>query len=39
MTSLSTWDFVIRLTTTSSIYVAILAVEFLLDIENFFIGK
>ncbi len=39
MTSLNPWDFVFGLVTTFVIYVVILAIEFLLHIENLFIGK
>ncbi len=37
MTSLNPWDFVLGLITTFGINEVILAIEFLLDIENLFI--
>ncbi len=36
---LNTWDFVFGLKTMFGIYTVILAIEFLLDIENLFIRK
>ncbi len=39
MTPLNPWDFVFGLITTFNIYNAILAIKFLLYIENLFIGK
>ncbi len=39
MTLLNPWDFVFGFIITFDLYVVIVAIEFLLDIENLFIGK
>ncbi len=39
MTDLNPWGFVFALITTFGIYMGILVIEFLLEIENLFIGK